>query len=224
MIGIYKITSPNNKIYIGQSINIEARFNQYYNLRNCKGQIRLYNSFIKYSVSNHKFEVLIECNINELNDKERYYQDLYNCTGEEGLNCILTKTTDKSGKHSKKTKEKISKTLKGRKRPFMNMDYKKTTDWKEKMSKSMLGKKHSDETKEKMSLALLGNKRGCNKKMSEEEKENLKNKFSKIIIDLSTGIFYTGTKEAALYNNFNQSTLKNKLNGNLKNNTNLIYC
>ena len=26
MIGIYKITSPNNRVYIGQSINIEKRF------------------------------------------------------------------------------------------------------------------------------------------------------------------------------------------------------
>jgi hypothetical protein len=75
-----------------------------------------------------------------------------------------------------------------------------------------------------MSLSLLGNKRGCNKVMSENEKQNLKNKFSKIILNLETGIFYLGTKEAAFYNNLNHSTLKNRLNGNLKNNTNLIYC
>jgi len=29
MIGIYKITSPSNKVYIGQSINIEKRFKSY---------------------------------------------------------------------------------------------------------------------------------------------------------------------------------------------------
>lgn len=29
MIGIYKITSPSNRIYIGQSIDIEARWKSY---------------------------------------------------------------------------------------------------------------------------------------------------------------------------------------------------
>ena len=33
MIGVYKIISPNNKIYIGQSINIEKRWGQYINYR-----------------------------------------------------------------------------------------------------------------------------------------------------------------------------------------------
>ena len=53
MIGIYKITSPTNKIYIGQSINIEKRFLNY-NSINCKKQIRLYNSFKKYGFDKHK--------------------------------------------------------------------------------------------------------------------------------------------------------------------------
>jgi predicted GIY-YIG superfamily endonuclease len=35
-IGIYKITSPSNKIYIGQSINIERRIKQYKLLKEIK--------------------------------------------------------------------------------------------------------------------------------------------------------------------------------------------
>lgn len=31
MIGIYKITSPLNKVYIGQAINIDKRWEQYIN-------------------------------------------------------------------------------------------------------------------------------------------------------------------------------------------------
>ena len=50
------ITSPLNKIYIGQSINIENRWKQYKRL-GCKKQIKLYNSFIKYGVENHTFEI-----------------------------------------------------------------------------------------------------------------------------------------------------------------------
>lgn len=43
MIGIYKITSPSGKVYIGQSVNIERRFLDYKkSLKNT--QIKLYNS------------------------------------------------------------------------------------------------------------------------------------------------------------------------------------
>lgn len=62
MTGIYKITSQSKKIYIGQSVDIEKRFKRYKNLH-CKKQIRLYNSFLKYGVDKHKFEILCECNV-----------------------------------------------------------------------------------------------------------------------------------------------------------------
>lgn len=107
MIGIYKITSPSNKIYIGQSLDILKRFKEYKRLK-CKEQIRLYNSFYKYGVLNHKFEIIETTEIFELNTKERYYQDLYNCIGVNGLNCRLTTTNDKSGKMNKITKNKMS--------------------------------------------------------------------------------------------------------------------
>lgn len=80
MIGIYKITSPSNNIYIGQSINLERRLARYKsNLNSSKGQIRLNRSFIKYGVENHLFEIVLECSIEELNTKERYYQELFDC-------------------------------------------------------------------------------------------------------------------------------------------------
>jgi len=71
MIGIYKITSPSKKIYIGQSIDIEKRFKYYLNL-NCKKQTKLYNSLKKYGYKKHFFEVIEICKITELNNKERY--------------------------------------------------------------------------------------------------------------------------------------------------------
>ena len=74
---IYKITSSKNRVYIGQTINFKVRFSQYQRL-DCKNQKKLYNSLLKYGVEKHKFEIICECDINELNDKERYYQDLYN--------------------------------------------------------------------------------------------------------------------------------------------------
>jgi group I intron endonuclease len=60
MIGIYKITSPSGKIYIGQSTNIENRFNSY-RILDCKKQIKLYNSLKKYGWDNHIKEIVEEC-------------------------------------------------------------------------------------------------------------------------------------------------------------------
>jgi len=110
MIGIYKITSPSDKIYIGQSINIQKRFKQYKNLQNCKFQTKLYDSLM--FEKNHKFEILEECDINLLNERERYWQDYYNVL--KGLNCRLTTYNSKSGKLSEETKLKMSIASKGK--------------------------------------------------------------------------------------------------------------
>lgn len=88
MIGIYKITNSKRKIYIGQSVNIERRFKEYKRSL-AKGQVLLNRSFLKHGIESHKFEIICECEISELNNKERYYQLLYSAIGKNGLNCIL---------------------------------------------------------------------------------------------------------------------------------------
>lgn len=113
MIGIYKITSPSGKIYVGQSTNIERRFEDYKTIINSKQQRRLYHSLNKYGYDKHLFEVLEECSEENLNIRERHYQDLYDCIGKNGLNCRLTTTSDKSGFLSKETRDKMSKSQKG---------------------------------------------------------------------------------------------------------------
>lgn len=112
MIGIYKIESPTGKIYIGQSVNILNRFSLYIRLQ-CKSQSRLYNSFLKHGVDIHNFDIVEECNVEKLNEKERYWQDFYDVTGRNGLNCRLTKTEDKSGYMSEESRKKLSKTKTG---------------------------------------------------------------------------------------------------------------
>jgi group I intron endonuclease len=118
MIGIYKITSPSGRIYIGQSSKIEGRKKKYGKLA-CKGQTKLYNSLVKYSFSEHIFEIIEECEVGELNIRERHWQDFYNVLGENGLNLRLTQTDDKPGKHSKETIEKIGNANRGKKRPAL---------------------------------------------------------------------------------------------------------
>ncbi len=95
--------SPSGKVYIGQAINISRRFAEYSKLTSCASQIVLYRSFVKYGVKAHTFVVLRECEVSQLNNWERHYQDLYNSTGPAGLNCRLTGSTCKSGKMSKES-------------------------------------------------------------------------------------------------------------------------
>lgn len=150
MIGIYKITSPNNKIYIGRSSNIEKRFKQYksFNKSN-NSQIKLIRSFNKYGIENHIFEIIEECLFEELNIKERYWQDYYDVISEKGLNLILTKTNEKPTVFSIETRIKMSLSHKGKKKkPF-------TKTHIENLSKSHKGKIVSEETKNKMGVVIL---------------------------------------------------------------------
>ena len=101
MVGIYKITNPKGKIYIGKSKDIKKRWNSYHKLWHCSQQIKLYNSLKKYSPSNHIFEVLELCNPEELNFREILYIKKYNSV-KKGLN--LTHGGD-GGEMSKESEE-----------------------------------------------------------------------------------------------------------------------
>lgn len=81
--GIYKITNNvNNKIYIGQSINIEKRWQHHKLEANNKNQNQynylIHRAFRKYGIKNFSFEIIEECLSNELNDKEKYWIKYYN--------------------------------------------------------------------------------------------------------------------------------------------------
>jgi group I intron endonuclease len=109
MIGIYKITNPKGKVYIGQSRDLKKRELQYskYLKRYCR-QLKLVNSIKKYKWELHIFEVIEYCDFNLLNIKERYWQEFYDSI-EKGLNCIYTKTLDKPALFGLETRERMRK-------------------------------------------------------------------------------------------------------------------
>lgn len=113
---IYKITSPSGRVYIGQTVNIKKRMIFYKNM-NCVRQTKLYSSFLKYGVENHVIEVIEECAETSLNNRERYWQEKYDSLSREnGMNLRLQKSDDKSGRMSRETLEKMSKSQVGKKR------------------------------------------------------------------------------------------------------------
>lgn len=114
MVGIYKITSPSGKIYIGQSRDIRDRINRY-NYLGCHKQVKLYASLKKYSFKEHKFQVIHELPLDIDQEILNNYEILYlNSYKELGFNMLNIKDGGSNGKHSEETKKKISLVLKGK--------------------------------------------------------------------------------------------------------------
>lgn len=130
--GIYKITSPSGKVYIGQSVDIKFRFNSYKKLKRCSKQTKLFASFQKHGTDNHIFEIIEECIESELNKKERYWQEYYDVLNKDkGLNLRLQKLEGKSGKLSKEVVDKIRNA---------NLGKKRSDEFKKKCSERLKGK------------------------------------------------------------------------------------
>lgn len=176
MIGIYKVTSPTNKVYIGQSVDIEGRWVTYrkYDFHNGK----LKNSIKSHGPENHTFEVLEECSVEELNLRERYYQDLYDVLGPNGLNLVLTTTSNKSGHISESSRIKMSNSQRELKKTL-------SKEHKERLLKVNLNKVHTKEHREKNSEGqrkfwtsekrLEMSKNNPNSKMTESDIYNIRN-------------------------------------------------
>ena len=84
MIGIYKIENLiNHKIYVGQSIHIERRLKEH-----CfpSGDSLISKAIKKYGKENFSFELIEECSLEELNDRESYYIQKFNTVVPNGYN------------------------------------------------------------------------------------------------------------------------------------------
>ena len=188
MCGIYEIINiVNNKRYIGQSVNISARFRHHKNKlrKNEHRNLYLQNAWSKYGEENFVFNIITICDETELDELEKKYIIIYNtCERTYGYNID---NGGNSNKHlSVETRKKISEAHK--KENLSDETIKKMSEsaknrcemqwWKDhyhdiltgrniseetkkKMSEAHMDKKHSNETRTKISNALKGDPVMC---------------------------------------------------------------
>ena len=84
MIGIYKIENlVNQKVYIGQSIHIEKRWQEHCRLSSTS---LIGKAIKKYGKTNFSFVVLEECDKSLLNEREEFFIKQYNSIAPNGYN------------------------------------------------------------------------------------------------------------------------------------------
>ena len=80
--GIYKITNQETgECYIGQTVDVRRRW-----MDHCKAGLgidtpkgnQLYAAMLEYGLDSFSFELLLECEPSQLNEKEKYFIKLYN--------------------------------------------------------------------------------------------------------------------------------------------------
>ena len=201
--GIYKITSPTGKVYIGQSVDLKRRFSEYKGVHACRFQPVIYRSLLKYGFEAHQFDIIEYCSKEELNCSERFWQDEFDVLN-GGLNCVLQDCGEKRKVYNEELRKKISESKIGDKNP----------NWGKKMSqeaidkrnsnpyrKTTKGKAHSEETRQKM----RDNHYDCN---------GGNNSKAKITICLNTGIFYDCLKDACEVYKLDYDSTKHKVRKN----------
>ena len=148
---IYKITNKiNGKVYIGQTIHsLQHRWREHcYSSSGCLG---IRSAIEKYGKENFIVEQIdVACDRDELDLKEQYWIEFYNCISPNGYNL------KSGGKHtilSEESRKKLSEKLKGK-----NVGKKRTEEWKQHLRELNTGRKHTEESRKKMSEAQSGEK------------------------------------------------------------------
>ena len=157
--GIYMWTSPSGKSYIGQSVDLQKRKYAFLRFGDIYGGQKINCARKKY---HHKslwdYKVLEYCDVDKLDERERYYIKLYD-TINNGYNCESGGNENKIV--SDEVKRKLSEAMKGKRcgenHPMWGRHL--TEEQKRKMSKAkkgennpMYGKHRDDETKDKIRL------------------------------------------------------------------------
>jgi len=236
--------------YIGQAKSLKSRKAVHFSSlkKGTHDNPKLQNIYNKYGLPD--FEVLEECNIERLQNREQLYLEFH---FDDKMNCNLLPSAKSSigYKHTPETKLLFKERM-------ANPEARKFLSEINKGHKRNVGLKHSEETKLKMSISGKGKKKtekqlsafkewasklkGENhplygKKFSKEHRDKitksrigaLNGNFGKVainaiaVIDLATNKVYPSVKKCALEIGIDYSHLKKVLAGKIVNKTSIVY-
>lgn len=170
--GIYKWTSPNGKSYIGQAQNLKKRKREFLTkeIYTSKGSAidnarHKYKDFTKWS-----YEILEECAVEELNEKEIYWIAFYN-TYNDGYNSTIGGDSTKGRKMEEWQKEICRKTLQKTRESGKLDNWYKSEKLKSLTSQKFKGRTFTDEQKKQISDSLK--EYFANNTISEETRKKL---------------------------------------------------
>jgi group I intron endonuclease len=155
-IGIYKVTSPSGKVYVGQSWNTVQRWAEYRKpcfLSRSK-QSKLAASFKKHGVEAHLFEIIEEFSpeVSQavLDQREQFHMDRLRA---EGMSLLNIREGGSRGKLTAETIDKIVRTRRANGSYIYSQELK--DEWS-RQRKGRPGAQHSEATKQKLSALAAG--------------------------------------------------------------------
>lgn len=202
--GIYKITSPTGRIYIGQAVNLYRRISGYSMSSTYKKQPKLKNSFEKYGFEAHQLDIIEYCSEDELNCSERFWQDEFDVLSENGLNCVLQECGQARKVYTKELRKKISDSKLGEKNP----------NWGKKMSRESIEKRSSNPYRKTTKGVIYSEETRQKMRDNRQDTHRGKNPRAKITICLNTGIFYDCLKDACEVYKLDYDSTKHKVRKN----------
>lgn len=243
---IYKITNLiNNKVYIGQTINYKERLRHHkqtaFRESDKNRDKPLYRAIRKYGLENFKFEIIDDTakTQEELNQKEIYYIELYDCIIDTGKGYNL-ETGGGNGHKSEYTKRKIAEAQMGElnhmygktgklnptSKPIMNVTtgvaYENITDCAIKEFNNIKCVKQLSRVVDPKSNRFTY--KGCVYRRLDEdgniiEKEYVQQNesFNKVmVIDLISNRIFSSISECAKYFNISDSMVRDRIYGRTK--------
>lgn len=201
MIGIYKIFNTiNGDCYVGSSIDLNKRYRQHILLLK-KGKhhsIKLQRAIDKYGIDSFVFVVIETCEEGELKNKEQEYLNIGN-----KYNISKSSKSPMLGrKHSEETLKRFKSIDRPKGQDCYMFGRKWSTELREKILKSRIGKKRSEDFKTKQRKRAIENNYGDRIKYASR---------IKIIDDL--GNVYDSLTDAAKSNGISNQTVCDILKG-----------